>query len=234
MATIKVCAFLPRAPFVSKLYFHQHYYEVHAKLAAQLPQLDRYVQLHASRLALTPFAAAPYDAVAQLWYASRQQASSVRVDPYFTEIVQPDERCFIDQSAMKRFVGTETVVIPGDPAAAELMLKGLLLVRRRPDVPPDEFRAYWDEIAPTVVTDSVVDLDRCVLCGPAHSGGADPNDAGDGLIELWWNRDKSPSNDTVEFHSLYRALRGSPIDLGACASVVGVEARIVIGTNPTV
>jgi hypothetical protein len=76
MATIKVFAFLPRAPFVSK---------------------------------------------------------RVRVDPCVTDVVQPDERRFIDQAAMTRCVGTETAVIAGDPAAAGLRLKGLLLVRRRPD-----------------------------------------------------------------------------------------------------
>lgn len=228
MTKVKLFAFLPCAPGVTPEYFHQHWREVHSRLALQLPPIRRYIQFHANRQTLAPFQPSIYEGAPQVWYDSPESAASARTNPFY-QVILADERKFLDQSRFGRVMTVENVKLEGDePRDDEVRLKALLMTRKRPEASADDFTAFWTEKLDDLVMELIPGLVRYIRCGLYDQSllGDRESTTFDGVLELWWDRTKMRDRDTVDVHAFADALADSPIDVGTTESMVGTEARI--------
>jgi uncharacterized protein (TIGR02118 family) len=119
---IKLTFCLVRLPHLSREAFQDYWFNTHAPLVASVREplrIQRYVQLHSLPDALSADiraarqAPAPYDGVAQLWWASFEDFAASAADPDAREAgrrLLEDERKFIDLARSPLWWGEEKVV----------------------------------------------------------------------------------------------------------------------------
>ena len=136
---IKLVAFFRRKPGISVDDFQRHWRNRHAELVVRQRGLRRYVQNHAlpsSYVSREP----DYDGVAEAWFddieAMRALAPSVE---YAAE--RADEAAFIDPSSMGVVLTDEVIVVGGAAAAGAAKL--IAFLRKRPDLPFEQFQKHW-------------------------------------------------------------------------------------------
>ncbi len=122
---IKVVFCLRRLPHLSREEFRRYWREDHARLVkehAETFKMVRYVQSHGvddgidDGLRRSRRAQAPYDGIAEVWYADRESFASLGQDPAVREAdrtLREDEARFIDFSRSTIFVTEEIEILPG-------------------------------------------------------------------------------------------------------------------------
>ena len=120
---IKLAFCLRRRPELSREEFQRYWLENHAPLVrkhAQALRIARYVQLHTGydeinqALRASRSAPEPYDGVAELWWASREDMEAALATPEGQEAgraLLEDERHFIDLANSPLFVGDEKLQV---------------------------------------------------------------------------------------------------------------------------
>jgi uncharacterized protein (TIGR02118 family) len=122
--------------------FRRYWRDHHGALAAQVPGLRRYEQNHVidTEQRGISFKRGPeqLDGFSMLWFDS-EGAMRAALDTDAGRALVPDENHFIGDL---RIVSIDQVeVIP--PATARPLIKRMSLLRRRPDVTPEQFRHEW-------------------------------------------------------------------------------------------
>ncbi len=122
--------------------FRRHWLNHHGALAAQLPGLRRYEQNHvidhAQRGISYERGSEQLDGFSMLWFDSNE-AMRAAMETDAGRALVADENHFIGNL---RIVTVDQVeVIP--PAADRPLIKRMSLLRRRPDVSPEQFRHEW-------------------------------------------------------------------------------------------
>jgi hypothetical protein len=183
---IKMYALLPRRPDVAETTFHEHWRTTHADHARRITTMRRYVQDHRITMDLPGLPVAPYDGVPEVSFDDVGSAYGFRKDPNYVRYAQPDEPNFVDMERMDGLVADETVLRPGPdvgPDTEDAVL--LLLLKRRPELGDEAFRAALREIAQGL--DLPADVLRVVVSTSRpepYARGIEP--AYDGVIELFW------------------------------------------------
>jgi uncharacterized protein (TIGR02118 family) len=192
---IKLFALLPKREDVTLEQFHEHWRTTHRDYALRMRSLRRYVQGH--RLASAPdgfppapfegFEAAPYPGIAEAWFEDLAAAAGMGEDPDYTEGAKLDEPNFMDVDASRFLLTEENVVLEGPPVERDAAsIKALLLLRRRPDMTPAQFRRRWHEQhAP--LAGQIPGLTRYVQShAAAETYAPEAMPPFDGVGELWW------------------------------------------------
>ncbi|MDA2893455.1 EthD domain-containing protein [Mycolicibacterium sp. BiH015] len=110
--------------------FSRHWRDVHGPLGlAALTDARAYIQFHRLPDAVFPagLQPAPYDGVAQVWFATGQQAQAVADNTRYRETVIPDERNFLDDFS-DNLVGVGHVLSGHDIAHHEPLSALIVLV----------------------------------------------------------------------------------------------------------
>lgn len=188
---IKFFGLIPRRPDMSVEEFHDHYRHPHGTLGAQIPALRGYVQCHQVDTELLGPGQRHYQAVAENWYDTVEDAVGLAEDPHYVEHVKPDEPLFVDIENLKWLFTCEEVVVSGPKARADIPLAEKLL--RNADLG----RPSTAKLLHFAVDDGV-ELDRGDLAGrldairhvhcrphPEIHGGED-RPAFAEVHELWW------------------------------------------------
>ncbi|MGD9754409.1 MAG: EthD family reductase [Acidimicrobiia bacterium] len=134
---IKSMTWFKRRPGLTLEQFNEYWRTTHAGLAKQLPGLRRYRQNEVlpGRGGETLF-----DGAAETWFDdTNAMRTLVDTDAYRT--LMADEPNLMDLATRHEMLVDEHVIIDGaEPAGG---FKFVTLVKRRPDLPVDEFQEYW-------------------------------------------------------------------------------------------
>ncbi|MEI6665632.1 MAG: EthD domain-containing protein [Chloroflexota bacterium] len=232
MAAVRALALEPRSLRISKQQYHQHWATVHREMVVHrndnspMPY-HRFVQFHAEELRVPPFTRAMYDGVAECWFEDLASVDRLLEDPYQREIVQQDERVFVDMSRFRILFTVEDQRIAGPEMTWQLpFTKVMLLTRRRPEVTREEFAAWWTAELPRQAQESVPSLCRYVQSLPLLEAYPDTEPAYDGVIELWWGRPADQDNEPVNLGPFAKALQDAPLDVSRTESLIGNEFLI--------
>lgn len=111
---IKVSIFLTRRAGLSHQEFIRYWSEQHTPLLADLPggelPVHRYVQLHPVDGHIPGVETASYDAVAEVWVDSVEDAARWFTSKTYTTTVAADEENFLDRSKTRYFYAEENVI----------------------------------------------------------------------------------------------------------------------------
>jgi uncharacterized protein (TIGR02118 family) len=139
---IKAVIFFKRKPGMSVEAFQEHWRTRHADIIARLPGIRRYVQNHT--LASGYRKGEPvYDGVAESSFDDTQAMKALLGTPQYGAVLA-DEPNFIDAATMGSVITDEHLVKDG--RASGEALKNIGFVKRRPDMPIDEFFRYWRDV----------------------------------------------------------------------------------------
>lgn|GEM_PF-415056 len=137
--------------------FHDYWEGTHGDVARQVAGYRRYVQSHRLRLDGLDGLSSPHDGSAELWFADEAAAAAVGEDPYYREVVVPDEARFIGFGRLTfRLIVDEEVIFEAEgwgrsPAAVKLV-QGL---RRPADLSLECFQAGFGDAAERRLTDAL-------------------------------------------------------------------------------
>lgn len=113
---IKLTAFLPRVPSMTREEFISHHREIHAPLLRDNPfarsLVKRYEQAH-NIGATVPGITLPdhyFDGIAELWFDSLEDLSKFYTGEQYLSVIRPDELRFIDLSRIVAMISTVNVV----------------------------------------------------------------------------------------------------------------------------
>jgi hypothetical protein len=144
--SVKLYALIPKRPDLSAGQFHAHWRNPHGELAKRITTLQRYVQSHRVPAPDPGLPEAPYDGIAEAWFADAATGLALGEDPNYTEHAQPDEANFMDVGGLAFLVTTEQVLAAGPVLGRDAPgVKLLQLVRR----PPGADLAGWRAGFPT-------------------------------------------------------------------------------------
>ena len=99
--TIKFFGLIPRRAGMSTAEFHDHYRHPHGTLGLALPTIKRYVQSHQIHTELLDESQSRFEAVAEDWFDTVEDAVGLSSDPHYLEHIQPDEPLFVDLDNLK-------------------------------------------------------------------------------------------------------------------------------------
>jgi uncharacterized protein (TIGR02118 family) len=172
-----------RRPGLSVDEFRQYWQTTHRDFALQLPELRHYVQ-HPTADNGYRRREPVYDGVAETTWddidALRRLKGRVEVST-----VLADEPNLMDMSRRDELVTTPEVVVDGTPAADALTM--LVFVKRRPDLTPEAFHAYWRDVH-SAFGAAVPGVRRYVqhhALPSAYKGGREP--VYDGVAQTWFD-----------------------------------------------
>ncbi len=138
---IKLIAFLKRKPGMEVEEFQRHWRTAHAARVLLVPELRRYVQNH-TLLSVYRHREPVYDGVAEAWFDTIEALRELTEAPEFSA-VRNDEPNFIDLDTLGSIVTEEHVIVDGEiPTDA---VKNISFLRRKPDLPVEQFQKYWRE-----------------------------------------------------------------------------------------
>jgi len=184
---IKGYSLLARRPDVSREFFHEHWRTVHAGHALKLTTLRRYIQAHRLDVEVPGFAQSPYEGIPEVWWDDLAASEAIADDPDYINGAKGDEPTFIDMPRLETVNTREHAIVPGpDVVRDEPEVKLLLLLKRRADLPLEDFRARW----PAEVEDVLTACARARRVGVAttlpetYEGNSEPRY--DGVAELSW------------------------------------------------
>jgi uncharacterized protein (TIGR02118 family) len=130
-----------RRPDLDVASFRQYWQTTHRDLALQLPGLRRYVQ-HPTHDSGYRRHEPVYDGVAETWWDDVDALRALRDGPPLKAVLA-DEANLMDLSTRTELLTRPEVVLEGDPKPDALTM--LVFVKRRPDMEPEAFHAYWRE-----------------------------------------------------------------------------------------
>ena len=99
---LKVSCLLTRRADLTHEEFHRYWTEKHtpmlAKPASGGPKVYRYVQLHPTAENVPELRTAPYDGVAEIWFANLKDAAAMFTSDHYKTVVAKDEENFLDRA----------------------------------------------------------------------------------------------------------------------------------------
>ena len=139
---IKLIAFFKRKTGLSVEAFQHHWRTRHAALVVRQAGLRRYVQNHALESAYRE-REPDFDGVAEAWFDDADAMRALETSAEYAA-VRADEAAFIDGTTMKVVLADEVAIVEGSvgPGAVKL----IACLRKRPELPPDQFRKHWREV----------------------------------------------------------------------------------------
>jgi hypothetical protein len=189
--TIKFFGLIPRRAGMSTAEFHDHYRHPHGTLGLGLPTIKRYVQSHQIHTELLDESQSRFEAVAEDWFDTVEDAMGLSSDPHYLEHIQPDEPLFVDLDNLKWLNTREQFIADrdGDLAASE--------ADRRWDVrtAPESIKLlqFLDAEGAASVDDDrdaerafALGALRYVRCEPVEEIYQDQEPAYRAVRELWW------------------------------------------------
>jgi uncharacterized protein (TIGR02118 family) len=175
--------------------FRRYWRDHHGALAAQVPGLRRYEQNHVVDTAQRgiSFTRGPeqLDGFSMLWFDS-EEAMRAALDTDAGRALVPDENHFIGDLRIVSIDQAE--VIP--PATDRPLIKRMSLLRRRPDVTPEQFRHEWRVEHARLVraTKGIFGYRQNLVIGRQAPKGTTVGYEGlpiDGIVELWFESTES-------------------------------------------
>ena len=110
MSGVKVHALIPRRPDLTPKQFHDYYRHPHGTMGSTMSTLRRYVQSHQIDTDLLAPDQARFDAVAELWFDSKNDATGFREHPVIVNYIIEDEPKFIDMANLQFVISDEDVL----------------------------------------------------------------------------------------------------------------------------
>lgn len=117
--SIKTFVMIPRKSGIREQEFHDHWRYPHATWGCGMSTLEGYVQSHRIDWPELDRGAAPYDGIAEAWFADETSAGAFREEPVLERYLKPDEPLFIDMDRLNYVVTIEDVIDEPNPDAAD-------------------------------------------------------------------------------------------------------------------
>ena len=194
--------FLTRRPDRLSSAFAAYWRQVHAPLTADIPQIRRYVQ--SLRVPTPPgdvFAGilSTYDAVDEFWLDSPAAlAAAIQTDALLGKAL-PDMTNVVDIARTEAFFGRDHVMIDGAPP--EGSIKGVWLLKRRPDMTPQAYRDHW--LGPHAdCIRALPGVRRYVQCHPLEDAEFGSARNWDGVVHIWFD-------DIAAMHAAFTGPEGA-------------------------
>ncbi len=112
---LKVICLLTRRDDMTHEEFHRYWTEKHTPMLAKpvpgAPKVYRYVQLHPIAETVPELKTAPYDGVAEIWFANLDDAAAMFTSDHYNTVVAKDEENFLDRSKTVFLYAFETPII---------------------------------------------------------------------------------------------------------------------------
>lgn len=213
--------------------FRRHWLGPHAQLAAKLPGLRRYEQNHVTdslqRGFSYPRGPEQLDGFSMLWFDS-EQAMREAMRTEAGQALVADENHFIGDL---RIVTIDQMAVI-EPDAARPLLKRMSLLRRREDVPADEFKNEWRQEHARLVqrVAGVRGYRQNLIVGREAPKGHPVEREGlpiDGIVELWFD-------DTESLHQAFASAKGQTLMTHAREFIAEittflVERHVIVGAR---
>lgn len=187
---IKFFALIPRREDISVEEFHDHYRHPHGTLGAQLPNFRGYIQSHQFQSNLLGDDQSEFEAIAEVWFDTKEDATVFLESPHYLEHVKPDEPYFIDLEKMKFVYTFEDVLVSGPAAGASVPLADKLLERMDVERPVTikllHFAAKPNDSLDRATLAGRLGAVRHVHCTEHDAFHADSPAAFAEVDELWW------------------------------------------------
>ena len=147
---IKLVCFFRRKPGMAAAAFHRHWLEDHGSLIAETPTLARhlvrYEQNHRLESDYGREDPGGFDGATVQWLQSMKSFVAFVRERAYRELIAPDERRFIDRESIALlFTEDDEVKIQGGAARAAAGVKLLCLLKRKPELEPEEVHEHWRE-----------------------------------------------------------------------------------------
>jgi uncharacterized protein (TIGR02118 family) len=211
--------------------FRRYWRDHHGALAAQVPGLRRYEQNHVIDTAQRgiSFTRGPeqLDGFSMLWFDS-EEAMRAALHTDAGRALVPDENHFIGDL---RIVSLDQVeVIP--PATDRPLIKRMSVLRRRPDVTPEQFRHEWRVEHARLVraTKGILGYRQNLVIGRQAPKGTTVGYEGlpiDGIVELWF--ESTGSLDAAFASAEGQALMAHAPAFIAEITTFLVERHVIVG-----
>lgn len=187
---IKFFGLIPRRPDMTSEEFHDHYRHPHGTLGARITTYRGYVQSHQIACRLLGPDQRRFEAVAEVWFDTVEDATGLADDPLYVKHLEPDEPNFVDMDKLKWMFTVEEVIVSGPDRRAPTPLEHRLLQGMHLDRPTTVKLLHF-------VEDGAVDRDydslagrtgaiRHVRCRPHPQAHSDEPAAFAEVHELWW------------------------------------------------
>jgi uncharacterized protein (TIGR02118 family) len=194
---IKLVCFFRRKPGMSIEDFHRHWLESHGPLIAGTPELAqhlvRYEQNHrlGSDYGRDPEDAPGFDGATVQWLESMESFYAFVREPKYRELIAPDEARFLDRESITLlFTEDDDVKIDGNARLGDASVKLLCLLKRKADMTPADFHAYWSGAHAKLFIETAELVRHVIAYHQSHRVADDyAHDAGggfDGLAEQWY------------------------------------------------
>jgi uncharacterized protein (TIGR02118 family) len=181
---------LRRRPDISRDQFRKHWRDVHGPLAKQMPKLRGYHQNHIvdDRQLGVDHARGTWDidGISELWFDNAEEMEAAIASPAY-QPVRDDSPAFlaetrvvtIEQRTVKAFDGTSKAI------------KRMSLLKRKPELTPEQFRHEWFEVHGELVRAFPTLLgyrQNLILTRQSDpdAGGDYATVPADGIVEMWF------------------------------------------------
>ena len=192
IGSVKVLALIPRRPDLTPQQFHDYYRHPHGTMGRNMSTMRRYVQSHQVHTDLLGPGQNRFEAVAELWFDSENDATGFREHPVIVKYIIDDEPNFTDMSKVQ-FMITDEEVLYSLPKAGTGLSDGDMMwspenrafsIKLLHFVAADKKNAGWAGAEDEKLGREIGAL-RHVRCWPRKSihGDAPPYL---GVRELWW------------------------------------------------
>ena len=112
---LKVSCLLTRRGDLTHEQFFRYWTEKHTPMLAKpqpgAPKVYRYIQLRPIPETVPALRTAPYDGVAEIWFASLDDAAAMFTSDHYNTVVAADEENFLDRSKTVFLYSYETTIL---------------------------------------------------------------------------------------------------------------------------
>ena len=112
---LKVSCLLTRRADLTHEEFFRYWTEKHTPMLAKpqpgAPKVYRYIQLRPIAESVPALRTAPYDGVAEIWFASLDDAAAMFTSDHYNTVVAADEENFLDRSKTAFLYSHEAAIL---------------------------------------------------------------------------------------------------------------------------
>ena len=112
---LKVSCLLTRRSDLTHEQFFHYWTEKHTPMLAKplpgAPKVYRYIQLRPIAETVPALRTAPYDGVAEIWFANLDDAAAMFTSDHYNTVVAADEENFLDRSKTAFLYSYETTIL---------------------------------------------------------------------------------------------------------------------------
>ena len=118
---VKLVCFLKRKEGLTPEQFMEHWLDRHAPLIRSTPELARHVVRYEQhqRVPEPAWCGTPgYDGITVQWFESVDEFVAFTAEPKYAELIEPDERSFLDRDALVWMITEEPIVAMDGPTSS--------------------------------------------------------------------------------------------------------------------